>query len=558
MLMALALCLPIGASAYDLPEPREQYPPADLNRVDVNGQTQVVVVNLVGEVFDDAELGPVVVFEAEDDPDVPVDWNSLKLDAVQPGDSFVITFRYKNTMRMGTQPALPVVLSPHLSALFPDMGAPGTRRAADKFTFRVYTQLFKADYLSEPGNEEHDYFRDAGRAKRLRELETPLPAGVPQIQRRQTELDWVSHLSRENTVVLDEIEPEDVLYIHYWFYWDGSLNAIAPASPGEEPNHSVRIDPATGRHPQNCDAPDCTHDNHYMNLEFRLEWKLYAEAKTVPNPSPLTVGYTLRHQAVDGTILKPDEVTPASSSGLRVGDTWNVPTPIADIVYNGNIYRYTQQYRAGASSTAQTGQPTLVLVANSEENVLTLVYEWYVAPPTGGGGSTPRTIVPVIYYQDELGATLRPSRTLPPRNEGSRFTYAFDAAVDTIENYTFIGYIPNPPDFLLSGSNYAVTLVYRVVPEQPPEPPPGGGDDVVDTPPPLEQPEGPGDGTGGGEDIGDATPPLGPPTKPDVPYTGGFDLTDLFFVGVLLLVLGFLYYWGEKKRKQFKSETREP
>ncbi|MDR0671962.1 MAG: hypothetical protein LBF64_06575 [Oscillospiraceae bacterium] len=78
---------------------------------------------------------------------------------------------------------------------------------------------------------------------------------------------------------------------------------------------------------------------------------------------------------------------------------------------------------------------------------------------------------------------------------------------------------------------------------------------MPDTPPPLEPPDPFGDP---GEDIGDTPPPLGPPTKPDVPYTGGFDLTDLFFVGVFLLVLGLLYYRGEKKRRQKQSAAPAP
>ncbi|MDR1157093.1 MAG: MucBP domain-containing protein [Oscillospiraceae bacterium] len=538
VLMALALCLPVGAGAYDLPEPREQYAPTDLNQMG----SQAPLIDMRAEEYTDATLGDIMVFQAID-----ASKNTLRLDDIQPGESFVVTFRYENTAQVAGQP---VILTPYLSASSPDEG---DRRGVDKFTFRVYTQLFDKAYLDTPGNAEADYFRTSeGAAKRVRELETALPAGVPPIQRRQTELDWVSSLSRDRTVSLNTVQPGDVLYVHYWFYWDGSLNAIAPAQPGGDPIQNVNINPITGRHPNNCDFQDCTHDNHYMGLTCRLEWRLYATRQTVPPPPPSPVGYTLKYQTENGEQLKEDDIVLTAASTLKVGDTWTVQTPIADITKDSDRYEYVGYKKEESSSTPLTDTPTRTLVANEADNVLILVYRLVddsssSTTPTRAP-STVTTVAPVIRYQDESGRTIRPDRTLAARSVGAWFEYAFDAAVDAVDGYAFIEYRPYPPRIRLqSGGANIITLVYRVVPEQP-------GDDVPDDVPPLEPPSVP-DG-GSGEDVPDTSPPLGPPAKPDVPYTGGFDLTDLFFVGVFLLVLGLLYYRGEKKRRQ--SETPAP
>jgi hypothetical protein len=427
------------------------------------------VIDLEAEVYTDATLGEIVIFKAAD----PGKWATLKVDAVQPGESFVVTFRYKNTIEVAGRP---LRLSPHLSALSPDTGA---RRAVDKLTFRVYTQLFSAGYLEAPGNTESDCFRtEQGDAKSVREIEAPLPSGVPPIQRRQTELDWVSHLSRDRTVSLDTIQPGDVLYIHYWFYWDGSLGAVAPERPGDDPLQNVNIDPATGRHRRDCADAACTHDNHYMGLPFSLEWKLYATYATSPSP----VGYTLRHQDASGTTLAPDAVTQAAASTKYAGDRWE-PSPLADLVVEGVTYQYLG-YKVSPSGALTGGAPTRLLTGDASENVLILVYEPRPA--------TPSAVSYTLKYQNAGGATLAAdavtSAAASTKYAGETWTVSLPIADLVFEGavYRYVGY-KAPPSGLLTtegapfrvltgdASENVLILIYELVEESTPTPTPGGG-----------------------------------------------------------------------------------
>lgn len=413
----------------------------------------------------------------------------------QPGDQTVVTFRIKNEVKNagGEEQAIgPSLLTRQLLPL-------STPNLLDKYIFRTYMNLIPA------GGTDGDIFRDpAGKPLTIGQLEDAAfiaahPGCSPADLSAFPSSDWMIHMQRFYPTKL--LQFGDILYVHYVFEFTHQ-DVIAPKNPGGPIRDAL--------------------DNEYMDLEIHVAWSFQDQRP---------VGYTVRYRDERGNAIgRPDRTVSGDDCGLFPGETLT--------------YAYTASLDAVSGYTwigYIPDPPAITLTNNVGNNIITLVYRQDTST-TSPPGRNP--VGYIIRYQDENGASLRADRTVSAgssgRYQGDTVTYTYTASSDAIDGYTHIGYIPDPPTITLGGSTSGnvIILVYRVVPEPSPTPP--EVTDETDSPPPLE-------------DVTDSGgPPLDPgggSGTPDVPYTGGFNLADLFFVGLLMFAVGFLYLRGLKKKE---------
>ncbi len=400
----------------------------------------------------------------------------------QPGDKFTITFKLKNDVdvlvggvlrkvpllvEMGTEQGeddargifIPIDgTTPTSGDAKDDHGLPYMMgqyppNLFDKIQFKSYYNVIPA------GSPDVDVFRPGGTI-----------TGSPAAPAVLTQSGWMATWESQS-VISKTMQPNDIIYLHYFFEYNGNGEFVAPGTGGATP----------GATPGD---PGVRSDNDYMQTHALVQW--YIGAAKASN-----AGYIVKYVDEHGNTLKADRVVPANIAGLFAGDLFKYYYNAA-VDDAGMPAGYYYIYNINPSNViAYPPNPCELIVLpdivvggiDVIQNVVTLVYRLRGPDPT-------------------------PPNPTPPTPSPAT---------------------PTPP-----------------LPSMSPTTDPGTSTSPVDTlsptPPPVEPPV-----SGGGDGDIDTIKPTGGPT--DIPYTGGSNLSNLFFIGAFLFVLGILYLKGQKKKK---------
>ena len=225
----------------------------------------------------------------------------VKVGLIQPGDEFIISFRYKHEQVQGLQSQFPTSVwfqarqtEDRTNADFPiyipldagewdgetagprdDTGKSYTKcdyppNLADKFQYIIYTNVIRS------GQNAYDVIRPGGtneapgQGVNLNDSSAVLNA-LSKVTRQQT--GWISSWDKDNQKLDISLSEGDTLYIYCYFYWDGhgfwqDGRYYSPVSPG-----TTGAQPIAGTN-------DMTRpDNDYMDTRMRLEWRMGLSAE---------------------------------------------------------------------------------------------------------------------------------------------------------------------------------------------------------------------------------------------------------------------------------------
>jgi|GEM_PF-5678281 len=285
---------------------------------------------------------------------------------MQPGDRFILTFRYKLEPVAGLDLSVPTAVwllcrqiedrnNPSSPIYIPlnagerDGDTPGPRddrgqtytlgnyppNLADKFQFRTYSRVFRAGQAgteadairTTSGRVPGSILDDASDAALL----SALSAATPQTA------DWLS-VWNDRALSMVSLSEGDVVYLYYYGRWDGD-GYVSPGTKGAKD---------TG-------AGFMRDDNDYMAARIRLEWQMGIGAEELVVTPPAPPAAPTPPTDVPPTI--PTSATPPSASPTPT--TPSIPPP------------------ASPSAPTSAEPPPDVIVTPSKPPL---------APPTPGGG----------------------------------------------------------------------------------------------------------------------------------------------------------------------------
>jgi hypothetical protein len=229
-----------------------------------------------------------------------------KVGLIEPGDEFLISFRYKHEQVKGLQSQFPTSVwfqarqtEDRTNADFPiyipldagewDGEAAGPRddtgksytkgdyppNLADKFQYITYTNVIRS------GQNAYDVIRPGsantlpGQGLNLNDSSAVLNA-LSTTTRQQA--GWISSWDKDNQKMDVTLSEGDTLYIYCYFYWDGhgfwqDGRYHSPAAPG-----TSGAQPIAGTN--SLTRPD----NDYMGTRMRLEWRMGLSAEAIQEP----------------------------------------------------------------------------------------------------------------------------------------------------------------------------------------------------------------------------------------------------------------------------------
>ena len=225
----------------------------------------------------------------------------VRVGNIQPGDEFLITFRYRHEQVQGLKSQLPTSVwfqarqtEDRTNAGFPiyipldagawDGGTAGPRddtgksytkgdnppNLADKFQYVTYTNVIRngqnAYDVIRPGNSNSQPAQEVN----LYDSSAVLNA-LSNVTRQQD--GWISSWDKDNQQLDVTLSEGDTLYIYCYFYWEGHgfwqdglyQSPVAPGTTGALPIAGTK---------------DLTRpDNDYMDTRMRLEWRMGLSAE---------------------------------------------------------------------------------------------------------------------------------------------------------------------------------------------------------------------------------------------------------------------------------------
>ncbi len=550
-LFAVVLCmaivlmsLPASVLAYSPNFPPGSFPPPgfDVNLTDDTDPASVVIYDVV---FENDVNGDPIITGLDQLSEVVKGKSRLYFENAQPGDRFVIDLRIINRARNGNTPA---TIRTALQCRLP---APPS---LDKFFIGFEYNVFVADSMDDlRENRDFDQYHRVDNHLEKNKVTYYAPRDIKDVDKKlsvygavnggepltmatmndQDAITYNADIFGQNYSIgnpgkfvdLKELKYGQEVFVRIWMHFRGSLDSRGADFEG--PFDPTKLDDPGDEQSYS------QSQNAWMDQTANIQWYLQGECLTEPetppsdpptNPPTFTADYLVRFVTDTGVILA-ERPFRGYAIGSSVSYRYNPATDtFPDWNFTGT-YRPSSRIERLAYEVLPKGDAFLMDGTDHglEKNIITLVYA------QGDTGY-------IVRFVDEDLNPIQADRRMPGSvRAGESLTYEYNALMDAVQGYTYLRSIPADGTIELKASmdENVILLVYRVLPEE----------EVNPTEGPLAPPTG---------DID--VEPNRPPTEN--PMTGGFDLFSLFFVGLGLAVLGFLYQAGARRKEKKAVETK--